>query len=241
MSTFSGRPYLIASRDPYNYQTLADLFFSWARRSGVENETATYLAKAEEVIALGLKSVREREGLWLVSANIQKWLGNAPAALDMLKKAQASPVAAYMLGRALLHNGDAAAAIAVLEPRVSNDPDAWRSAIVLAKAMLLEGRNYRQAIAVLRLSDLHGMRDPRYIATLGGLLFLDGEFSEAKRLFAGAYDFSLDERTKVEFRPKASGSNSPHTWKGEVVEIRFGNIQVLVPGYPPIFCPGNQC
>jgi len=32
---------------------------------------------------------------------------------------------------------------------------------------------------LLRLSTLYGFSDPRFIGTLGGMLFLDGNFTEA--------------------------------------------------------------
>jgi tetratricopeptide (TPR) repeat protein len=230
----------VAPRDSYNYQSLAELFLAWAKRTSSDNESATYLSKAEAVIAEGFKKVRDREGLWIVSANIQEWLGNAPRALAMLRQAQASPVAAYILGRHLLRAGNAAGAIAILEPKVAGDPDAWRASVILARAMLEVGRTYREVAAVLRLSDMHGMRDPRYVATLGGILFMDGEFSEAKRVFAVAFEFPADERFRTQFRPRVPGSATPLTMQGRVVKIRGGNMYVEVPGYPPIFCHGSQ-
>ena len=42
------------------------------------------------------------------------------------------------------------------------------------------GEPYSKPIALLKLSTLYGLSDPRFIATLGGMLFLDGEFTEAE-------------------------------------------------------------
>src|SRR5437870_3727851 len=74
------------------YHGLADLFLGWAKRIDSPEEEVEYLAKAEETISRGLREVRNKASLWIVSADIQSWLGDAPAALGALKKAvEATP------------------------------------------------------------------------------------------------------------------------------------------------------
>ena len=94
----------VNDRDEYAYQSLAKLYVDWARRAEDESEAAEYLARAENVINDGLKRVRARDGLWIVSSEIQMLLGNKPGYITALQKAASGPtpsiIAQYLLGRA---------------------------------------------------------------------------------------------------------------------------------------------
>jgi tetratricopeptide (TPR) repeat protein len=70
-------------RDEYGYQGLASLYVDWAERTEDANESAEYIARAESTITEGLRKVRVREGLWIVSSRIQRVLGS-PSGEDRL-------------------------------------------------------------------------------------------------------------------------------------------------------------
>src|SRR2546426_858496 len=72
-------------RDEYSYQGLALLFLKWAKH--IPAETTEYIAKCEETISEGLRTVNVREGLWLVSAEVQQFLGSAPKYEQALERA----------------------------------------------------------------------------------------------------------------------------------------------------------
>jgi tetratricopeptide (TPR) repeat protein len=181
----------MADRDEYGYQSLAQLYVDWARRAATEAETADYLARAEAVIGDGLRKVSTRDGLWIVSADIQKVLGNNPQYLTELERAvrstPASTVARYVLGRAYRKAGRPADAIAVLKTIIELHPDEFRAFVEYAVSMVDVGEPYAKAIAVLRMSTLYGFSDPRFVATLSGMLFMNEEFSAAKQINDESY------------------------------------------------------
>jgi len=157
-------------RDEYAYQGLATLHVDWARRCRDAAESAEYLAKAEALITEGLRRVRLRDGLWIVSSRIQSILGNAPEYMAALEKAASSTpgsvLAKYLLGRAYRKNGDSQKAIEILKPLLEANTEEFRACVELAWAMEEVGESYASCIAVLRLSSLYGVSDPRYVATL---------------------------------------------------------------------------
>ncbi len=234
--------------DPHPYQGLAQLYLGWAKRAESQEEIAEYVAKAEEVIGEGLREAQDRESLWIESAELQQWVGNRPATLEALKKAVlANPkgsVGRYLLGRAYLHAGKAKDAVDVLLTALQNDPNEFRSAVACARAMVELGEPYKKAIAILKLASLYGMRDPRFIATLGGMLILDGQAAEGERLFAESTSrdtFSFTELHRVAYKPIAPGK--PGTvirLEGEVVSVRASYAFVQPPGYPAFFCRGSK-
>lgn len=173
------------NRDEYSYQGLAQLYLGWAKHAPSEEEAASYIAKAEEVITEGLKAVRDRESLWLVSSEIQKWLGDEPSHLQALVKAVAenpgSIISRYLLGRAYRKAGRLQDAKEVLYKVVSEHPDEFRACTEYARTLHQLGEPYPSSIAVLKMGSLYGLSDPRFVATLGGMLFMNGEFTEAKR------------------------------------------------------------
>jgi hypothetical protein len=109
--------------------------------------------------------------------------------------------------------------------------------------MLEAGAKYSEAIAVVRLGSLFGLKEPRYIATLGGLLFINADFSEASGVF--------EESKKQEF--SASEANQIHYWavdrtdrtkrlrvQGKVMAVRAGFCLIDVANYPRLLCPGTR-
>lgn len=237
----------LKSNDEYCYQGLAELYFGWAKRGVDEAETQEYLERAERIISEGLNVVSVREGLWVVSADIASFIGDDPKRVQALKKAvQDSPrsiYARYLLGKTYRKSGNTDKAIETLAPLVKDHPEEFRACDEYARALLEKGKSYEEAIAVLRLGTLYGYRDPRFIATLGGLLFLNGEFTEADKVFeeANKQGLSADERHSIEFRPRDPAQpDRPLVLKGSVHDVRIGYAFVDVSGYPRLLSPGSR-
>jgi len=110
--------------------------------------------------------------------------------------------------------------------------------------MLELGEPYRKAIAVLRLASFDGMRDPRYVATLGGMLILDGQAAEGEKVFAESVSrdtFSFTELDRGAFRPIVPGRpGTPLRLEGEVVTVRASYAWVQAPGFPAFYCRGSK-
>ena len=234
-------------RDEYAYQGLARLYIGWASKNNGKDEFYHYLSKAEDIINEGLKCVRERHGLWVESANIQGLLGNSPNRINDLEKAvEATPtstVARYLLARQHRLQGNPQRALEVLDPIIHERLDEFRCFVEYAWAMLATGKAYQDVIAVLRLSNLYGYSDPRYLATLGGLLFLDGKFSEADEIFQKykLRDFTSEEINSIQFKPVDISDPSILLRKeGRVAQCRAGYSFIDIPGYPKIICPGSK-
>jgi len=234
-------------KNEYAYHGLADLFLGWAKRIDSPDEEVEYLAKAEETISRGLREVRNKAPLWIVSADIQRWLGDAPAALEALKKAvEATPgsiTARYLLARAQYQGGNLGEVVRILEPVVESDPDEFRAGLLLARALYDNGESYARAIAIMDLGATYGRRDSRYVATLGGMQFMDDRFTDAQRTFdeARSRDFTVEEATRVEFQPHEPGRRADQmTLEGTVVAVNAGYCFIEVPGYPAFFCPGSK-
>lgn len=231
-------------RDAYAYQGLAELYLAWAKRAGGEDERAAYLAKSEEVIGQGLKEVREKDGLWIVSAEVEKFVGNDPKHLSALEKAvRDSPesiVARYLLARRYRADGNATRAIEVLERVIQGYPEEFRSHCEYALALLQTGGSFISAINTLRLSSLYGMSDPRYLATLGGLLFLDKQFGEAEKVFSEGLRKELPARDLQQVRFRPGQERLQDRMKGTVTRVHPGYSFIEVPGFPSIFCPAKK-
>jgi pentatricopeptide repeat protein len=147
------------------------------------------------------------------------------------------------LARAHYHAGNPAEAVSLLEPLVEANPDEFRACVLLARAQHDLGEPYAKAIAVLQLSSTYGRRDPRFVATLGGMLFMNGEFTEAEKVFdeARERDFSAKDAGRVEFYPNQPGqAGTPLTLQGAVVSVKPGYCFIECPGYPSFFCPGSK-
>jgi tetratricopeptide (TPR) repeat protein len=234
-------------RDEYAYQGLATLFVDWAQRMDDTAETANYLARAEAVIAEGLRRVRAREGLWIVSSRIQEILGNTPKYMDALTRAATEApggvVAKYLLGRAYRRAGNPKKAIEVLQPLIEAHTDEFRACTECALAMDEIGEPYSKCIALIRLGTLYGLSDPRFVSTLAGMLFLNSEFSEAQAIFKQTQrrEFPAPEASRIEFRPRdRSDPTKPMRLTGTIATVKSGYAFIDVPGYPSFFCPGSK-
>ena len=234
-----GRKYLVQSEhafrqalniyagDEYSFHGLAELYFEWAKRAPTENETVEYLGKAEDTITDSLRKVRNRESLWILSSKIHDWLGDEPARLQALERAvqenPSSVIARYLLGREYRKNGQPEKAIEVLDPVVRTNFSEFRSFVEYALALILSGHSYREAIAYLNQSTLYGYDDPRFLATLGGMLYLNSEFSEAEKTFLESTrrNFPYAEANKVLFQPPDLGNaDSPLRFSGVIAEVK---------------------
>ncbi len=228
-------------RDAYTYQSLAELYLGWAQRSS-SDEAAEYVTKAEDTIAAGLRVVDDREGLYFVSARIEEFLGNQPEAVHALERAveesPTSTVARYLLARAYFRSDRWDEVVALLKPVLEQDPQEVRSAVLYAKALERSGRPYDEPVAILRLADLYGRRDARYVATLGGMLTMDGEFTAAEGVFSGSRTvLSYRESNRIEYRPRPGNGPTPML-EGTVINVRAGYAFIQSPGYPDFFWPG---
>lgn len=237
----------IDARDEYGYQGLSELYLWWADRAPSDDEAAAYVARAEQTINEGLAVVRQRDGLWLVSAQVELWLGNKPEHLAAMAKAvrenPSSIIARYVLGRAYRKDGRPKDALEILAPVIRDHPHEFRSTVEYARALLDLGEPYSKAIPVLRLSTPYGFSDPRFIATLGGMLFMSGEFSEASRVFgeAARQDFPPTERERVQFRPRSEDDpRATRRMRGKVVAVKAGYAFIESGGFPDFFCPGSK-
>jgi tetratricopeptide (TPR) repeat protein len=234
-------------RDEYGYQGLAELYFRWARRAPSQEEAVAYIAKAEDVITLGLRSVRVRDRLWILSSKIQEWLGDEPSRLQALATAilatPGSVVARYLLGRLHRKAGRYKEALEVLEPNIKNHQEEFRSFVEYAIALAHLQKSYKEAIATLRISDLYGMSDPRYIATLGGMLYMDKSFSQATQTFAQTMkkSFTGIELNSIQFRPpNFDNLEEALRLTGKVIDVKAGFAFIETSGYPPLLCPGSK-
>jgi len=236
----------IYERDEYAYQGLARVYLDWARR--VEGaEAAEYISKSEEVISEGLRKVRVRDGLWIASSDVENLLGNKPAHLQALEKAVSetpgSVIARYLLGRRYRKTGEHQKAVGVLLPVIKNHPDEFRSCIEYGLSLLELGESYDKAIAVLNLSTLYGLSDPRFIATLGGMYFMKGDFTEADKIFRETIkrEISRAESSITHFIPRDPQDRArPVRVEGIVSEVRTGFAFVISAAYPRLFCPGSK-
>lgn len=195
--------------DSYGHSGLAALYFDWSRRSKISNDEATeYLEKAEGVISDGLKVVSERTSLLIISAEINKELGNHPGRLSKLRQAvesdSVSIIGRYLLARAYREQKQPKKTMQVLEPIIKTYFKEVRSYIEYTRAMLETGESFRKCAATLSQCRLDGETDPVFIALYGGLLYLDGRYDEAAKLWERAKEqnFTYDERIKRQFDPR---------------------------------------
>ncbi len=236
----------VYDRDEYCYQGLASLYLDWAKRVP-EPESTEYVAKCEEVISEGLRVVRVRDGLRIVSSEVEKWLGNFPERLAALKQAvtdsPGSIIARYLLGRALRANGEPKKAMEVLDATIKNHPTEFRSCIEYALASLDCGASYSDAIAVLEIGNLYGLSDPRYLAILGGMYFMDRRFAKAEETFSCVRkrSFLSTEIGAINFRPRDPADKSKLLRiQGKVVAVRAGYAFIENSQYPRFMCPGSK-
>lgn len=233
--------------DPYCLQGLAELYLEWAKRATKPAESTEYITKAEESITLGLRVARERDALRVASSQISEWLGKKTEHLRALeiavKESPHSIVARFLLGRTYRRGGDPERARQVLESLVQEHPEEFRAAVELARSLMELNEPYSKAIAVLRLSSLQGFSDTRFIATLGGILFLDGQFTEADAVFERSLQVKMSYREgfRAEFKPHDPNDPSrPFILHGTVGGIKGSNAFIDVPGYPRVTSPNTS-
>lgn len=238
----------LAPKDPHSYQGLSQAYLGWAARCQTSAEAADYISKAEAAINDGLKNTRVRDGLWIESANIQKFLGDNPGHLKALEKAvQETPgsiIARYLLGKTYRKECRFQDAADILKPIILNHPDEVRSFVEYTLALYNLGKPYIECIAILQQSTLYGYSDPRFIATLGGMLFMNGHFSKADKVFEESIkrDFTASELNTIQFRPlDPVKRTSRHRIKGYVIIVKAGYALIESTGYPkPFLCPGSK-
>jgi tetratricopeptide (TPR) repeat protein len=231
---------LMNAKDDFSYQSLASLYLGWAKKVKSEDESAEYITKCEQIISEGLRSVRDREALWVVSADVRKWLGNEPSRIERLKNAvsessASSVIARYLLARAYRQQGFPEKAMAVLDPVVKSRFDEFRSFVEYVKSMLLLGESYSKCVAVLSMCRLDGVTDPAYVGLLGGLLFMDGNTDEASKVFSESIrqGFSYDEKVRVQFRPNDPAERkAPLRLSGTIITVKPTYVFVQTDKYP---------
>jgi len=235
-------------KDEYCYQGLAQLYIRWATNPATpEDEMVDYLSKAEEIIERGLKTIRNRERLWIESSNIQRFCGDQPGRIRALKQAvKDNPggiYSRYVLARTFRSNGQYEEAIEVLSPIIQSYPDEYRSYVENALSMVYLRKPYSEIIAILSLSGTFGLSDPRFISTLGGLYFLNREFTESENIFAESIkrEFNYHELTKVHFTPPAPNSLDNYILlKGKVITAKSGLVVIETTDYPNFICPRSK-
>ncbi len=231
-------------RDEYSYQSLAELYLDWAVKAKNEEETVDYLNRAQEVVFRGLQVVRQREGLFLVFSKVQAESGNAPARLVALRQAlvaaPTSPVVRFMLGSVLRRTKLLDEAIQTLLEGLTMYPDDPYLALELARAYNDAGREYPESIAVLYLARMKGARDPRFLATYGGMLVMDAQLDDAADVWKRATEqnFTFSDANRIWFRPTHDGVSLK--LPGRVAAVRAGYAFVATPGLPNFFCPGSR-
>lgn len=233
-------------KDEYTYQGMASLCLAWAKRVANQQEAADYISKAEVVISDGLRKVKERDGLWILTSEIEQWLGNTPSHVKALESAvSASPgsvIARYLLGRTYRRNGLPEKSIEVLEPVIKGHPDEYRSFIEYALALLDCGKPYDLAIAILNISTTYGLSDARFVATLGGMLFMSTKYQEARKVFQETVrrEFPPAEATAIHFTPRQAvlGLKIPIQGRVTVVKPHFALIEAE--GIPTFICPASK-
>lgn len=232
------------SRDEYSYKSLADLYLDWAKRCGSSVEAAEYATKAQNVVLEGLRFARNLEGLYLASSSIEQYLGHTPERIQALRlavdSAPDSKVARYLLGMVLRREGSYPEAKEVLAGGLEAAPDDPNLAFAYALVLHEAGGSYASAISALQLASFSGIRQPNYVATLGGMLVMDGQGGEASEVWKRAWEsrFSVADRNRVQFVPKESGESVE--LRGEVSELGSGRALLSCPGYPDFYCRASS-
>lgn len=240
------------SKDEYCYQGLAQLYLDWSKyKAASSEEAAEFISRAEEIINEGLKVVRVRDGLWIASSYVQQLLGDEPARLKALEKAvEENPggiISRYLLGRAYRKAGDYDRAIKILDHIIKNHHDEFRPFVEYALAVLYkekgESAGYKNALAILQLSTLYGLSDPRYIATLGGMYVMDGQQGKATETFEQAYRHNLSTRelNEIQFYPPDPANISQKLRiKGKVVVVKPYYSLIESTRFPRFLCPHSK-
>jgi len=228
-------------RDSYGYSGLAQLHLDWAKRVRSEEESSDYLTKSEETISEGLRAVRERESLWLVSADVQRFLRNSPGRIAKLKKAIAensvSVIPRYLLGREYRLEGQPEKCIEILDPVIKTKFGEFRSFVEYVRAMLELGEPYSKCAALLSQAKLDGVTDPAFVGLLGGLFVMDNKFAEAQKIFneSNRQGFTFEEKTKPQFRPRDPATKGALQLLGRITSVKPGFVFIQNDNYSDFF------
>jgi tetratricopeptide (TPR) repeat protein len=235
----------IYAKDEYSYASLAELYLEWATK--VPAESADYVSKCEATISEALRVVSSKEHLWIVSSKVNDLLGNEPGRIGDLERAVREQTSAvyprFLLARVYRESGEPQKAIDILDPVFREHPDEFRLSLEYARALDDLGRPYNVPLAIMSLGTLYGLRDARFIATYGGMLFMNKDFTEASKIFAETTkrDFSTFDGRAVHYRPKRKDDPTKAIrLSGRVVEIKAGYGFIEVPGYPTFYCPSSK-
>lgn len=231
------------SSDEYCYQGLAQLYLAWAKKVKDEEQRTAYINKAEAVINDGLKKVRNKEGLWIESANIDSFIRDNLARIRSLETAVAnaprSIISRYLLAKAYNLNNQYDKSIEILSTLVRENPDEYRPSIEYAYTIIKSGGSVENAIAVLSQSTLYGYSDPLFVATFGGLLFLNKEFTKAEDVFNETQKREFSNARIILFDPESRlGKKVEYVATVRYVGDRYSYISI--PGFPDIFCPSSK-
>ena len=205
-----------------------------------DSEAMEYAAKAEEAIGDGLRNVRERDGLWIVTSEVEKFFGDAPARVKALARAiEVNPgtvVARYLLGRTYRHSGEADKALSILEPLVKGNPEEFRAFVEYALALVATGRPLAEAVAIMNIATTYGLSDARFVATLGGLQYMTGDFSSSEKTFNESIrrEFPYAEAAAIHFRPSSINLAQSLKLQGKIYFVRPNFLVVEAEGYPRI-------
>lgn len=231
-------------KDEYSAQSLAELYLDWAATCSDETEKVLYVSKAQETVLSGLATVRSREGLYRVSSRIEHFLGDTQSSIDALRNAlsasPSSPTTRYLLGRVLLRDDQLEEAARVLREGVRQHPDDPNLCMTYSLALHAHGKSYKECLAVLSLGRLRGVRDPAYVATLGGMLAMDGDLDASRDVFSDAAkrQFSHGDQSRIAFIPSPGGVVE---WvEGRVVSVRSGFAFVGATGKPDFYCRSSH-
>lgn len=233
-------------RDSYGYQGLAELYIDWANKTTDIDEGTLYLSKAEEILTKGLTKVPDKETIWIELAKIDNYLSDTPSQIEKLRKAKMlapeSPMANYLLAKALSSHREYEEAIQLFKSAFQIHPQDYRNSMEYSKAIVLHNNgselSIKEAIAILQQSTLNGYSDPYFISTLGGLLFLDKQFTESERIFQETQKRELQYISKPLFT--LSYWNIKSVFVGNVKYVGGGFSKILLEGYSEVNCASSK-
>jgi hypothetical protein len=229
-------------KDAYCYQGLSSLYLAWAKKTVDNSEKTLYLAKAENIIEEGLHKATDKEAIWIEASNIDEYIGDMPNQIKALQEAvEAAPLSTlskYLLAKAYNIQGDFIKGKQILKEIVLDNPEDYKAIIEYVKVLLKTGETLQTAIAVLNQSTLFGFSDPKFIAILGGLLFLNKNFTESDRVFNESVRREMFNTQKEMFDPEDYGINSIFTAK--VNYIGNGYSYISIEGYKEVKCYSSK-
>ena len=218
--------------DGYAFASLAQMYLEWARKCKSETESADYINKCEEVVSQGLRVVKDRQALWIVSSSVQKHLGDNPARIARLRSAVAEKhggvIARYLLGRAYREQKQSKECMEVLEPVVKSHFTEVRAYVEYVRAMLDLGESLTKAVAILSQCRIDGLSDPAYVGLLGGMLWVTGDLTEAMNVFSESdrQGFTNEEKRRIQFRPLEPKNGGPMRLEGIVKSTKPGYVVI---------------